>query len=77
MYQSITDNVLLVVILLWSIFWKCYSVWIAVKNNDKRWFIALLILNTVGILDIIYIFSVAKKNTGDIKNVLKRSFRLK
>jgi len=54
-------SVLLLPIILWSVFWKGWALWRAAKNDSKGWFIILLILNTAGILDIIYIFVVSKK----------------
>lgn len=47
---------LLSLLVLWSIFWKGFALWIASKEDKKYWFIAILILNTAGILEIIYIF---------------------
>lgn len=47
---------LLAVISLWSLPWKGYALWQASKRGDKKWFIALFILNTVAILEILYIF---------------------
>jgi patatin-like phospholipase/acyl hydrolase len=68
---SILKIMILVIVLMWVLFWKGYSVWTAARNGQKRWFIALIILNTLSILDIIYIFYVANKTPEDIKNVLK------
>jgi len=68
----ISNGWVFVPFLLWVLFWKGCSLWIAAKNNQKWWFIALLILNTFGILEIIYIFYVAKKRWGDIKELLPR-----
>lgn len=45
---------------LWTLPWKGYALWIAARNRHKYWFIALLIINTVAILEIIYIFAVGK-----------------
>ena len=59
-------------IIIWVLFWKGYALWTTVKNNDKKWFIAILVLNTLGILEIIYVFYVAKKTWSDIKHTLKR-----
>lgn len=47
---------LIFILAVWSIVWKGFALWISAKENKKRWFIALLVLNTVGILEIIYIF---------------------
>lgn len=57
-------------ILIWSLFWKGCALWTASKNNQKGWFFAILVLNTVGILEIIYIFYIAKKKWVDIKEIL-------
>lgn len=63
--------VIFVIALIWVLPWKGYALWIASKKNHKRWFIALVILNTFAILDIFYIFYVAKKTPKDIKNLVK------
>lgn len=55
---------------LWAIFWKVYGVWVAAKNGHKKWFVALLVLNTFGILEIIYIFNVANKKWSDVRRAL-------
>jgi hypothetical protein len=60
----------LAVAILWTLPWKAYSLWTAARMRHKRWFIALIILNTFAILDIYYIFYVAKKTPQDIKRVL-------
>ncbi|MBU0611941.1 hypothetical protein KKA39_02430 [Patescibacteria group bacterium] len=60
---------ILVLIVVWTLFWKIYAVWTAVKNNHKGWFVAVLILNTFGILEIIYLFYIAKKKWSDVKRV--------
>ncbi len=49
------------VLLIWSIVWKGIALWNTSKNNQKNWFIAILVINTVGILEIIYLFGFAKK----------------
>lgn len=53
------------VVLVWSLVWKGIALWKAARQGSKPWFIVLLIVNTVGILEIIYIFFVSKKNTVD------------
>ena len=73
MYPNINIVKLLIIILiaLWTIGWKMYAVWLAAKHNHKKWFVAMLILNTVGILEIIYVFYVAKKTWKDVREALK------
>jgi hypothetical protein len=50
-----------ILIALWVLPWKGVALWKAAKNGSKPWFIALLILNTLGILEILYIFVFGKK----------------
>ncbi len=45
---------------LWILPWKGYALWSAARLSHKWWFIILLVINTLAILDIIYIFAVAK-----------------
>lgn len=46
---------------LWSLPWKAVALWKSARNKQLYWFIALLILNTVAILEIVYIFFFAGK----------------
>lgn len=47
--------------ILWTVPWKGVALWKASRNNHKIWFIALLVINTLAILEIIYIFFFSKK----------------
>ena len=46
----------LIALALWSFVWKGFALWYAGRHNQKWWFIALLVINTVGILEILYLF---------------------
>lgn len=48
-------------IFLWSLLWKGLALWKASKLEQRNWFIALLIVNTIGIAELIYLFIFAKK----------------
>jgi len=67
------NNLVLLLILLWTLPWKIYSLWTAVKNKHKAWFVVLIVFNTVGILEIIYIFFIAKKKWPEVKNAFIRA----
>lgn len=56
--------VIILLIFFWTLPWKGLALWRAAKNCDKVWFIVILILNTLALLDILYffIFSKIKKN---------------
>jgi hypothetical protein len=57
-------KVVLILLLLsiWALVWKGFALWKASKNNSISWFVVLLALNTLGILEIVYIFFFSKKN---------------
>ncbi|XKT75329.1 MAG: DUF5652 family protein [Patescibacteria group bacterium UBA2103] len=61
---SIISALGIVAILLWSLVWKGLALWAAARNGHKVWFIALLVLNTVGILEIIYYLFFRKKEAA-------------
>ncbi len=54
---------LFLVALCWSLVWKGIALWKSARNSQKVWFVVLLIVNTVGILDIIYLYFFQKKET--------------
>ena len=49
-------------VFLWTIPWKGVALWKAARQKDKKWFIAILLLNTLAILEIFYIFVFSKKD---------------
>jgi hypothetical protein len=54
---------LIIPILIWSFIWKGLALWKAARLEQKAWFVVLLLVNTLGILEILYlyIFSATKK----------------
>jgi hypothetical protein len=52
---------LLVIVVIWSLVWKGIALWRAAHNNHTAWFVVLLIVNTLGILEIIYLLTAGKK----------------
>jgi methionyl-tRNA synthetase len=65
---------ILVVIVIWSIVWKLIALWKAARKHHVVWFIVLALVNTVGILEILYfyIFSEMKHNNFRKKKDKKR-----
>jgi len=55
-----TVMVVFMVVGVWSLVWKGLSLWKAANKRSVPWFIVLLVFNTVGILDILYIFVFSK-----------------
>ncbi len=49
-------SLIILVTVAWTIFWKGWALWIAARKGELWWFLAMLIINTFGILEIVYIF---------------------
>jgi len=46
---------MLVIVILWELIWKGLALYRAGKKQQPIWFVLILILNTMGILPIIYL----------------------
>ena len=65
------ENLLLLALLLmWVLPWKGVALWQAAKKDDRWWFVALLVLNTLAILDILYIFIFSKRKNKPTDNLV-------
>ncbi len=47
----------------WTLPWKGVALWRAARNRHLVWFIVLLLVNTLAILEIIYIFGFSKEKS--------------
>ncbi len=59
-----SNPLLLAIVVTWSIIWKGIALWHAARNNQLVWYIVLIVVNTVGILEIIYLLFFRKKRSG-------------
>ena len=69
--------VILVIVSIWALVWKGLSLWKSARKKHTIWFIVLLIFNTLGILDILYIFvfskiSLNRKSKGETPKKKKK-----
>lgn len=55
MIQLFSNQPLLLLILAWSLVWKGLALWRAAQRREKVWFIVFLIINLLGIPEIIYL----------------------
>ncbi|MBI4812672.1 hypothetical protein HY798_04565 [Candidatus Falkowbacteria bacterium] len=68
MLQEFIQNPWIVLaITLWILPWKGVALWISARKGAKWWFIALLVINTLAILEILYIFVFSKR--GEKKEI--------
>jgi len=47
--------VFVLVLILWELLWKGLALWHAARSGQWVWFIVFLIVNTAGILEIVYL----------------------
>ncbi|MDP3994046.1 MAG: DUF5652 family protein [Candidatus Doudnabacteria bacterium] len=62
---SIPSPEILIPLFIWSLAWKGFALWRAARKEQKGWFVAILLINTFGILEIIYLLTIGKKSTQD------------
>lgn len=47
--------IFIVILSIWDGVWKLIALWKSARNNHLPWFICIAIINSVGILPIVYI----------------------
>lgn len=50
----------LTIIFVWDITWRIIALWHSARQNQKVWFVALMLVNSVGILPLVYLVFVSK-----------------
>lgn len=46
---------------VWVLVWKAVALWKAAREGQRWWFAGLLVVNTLGILEILYIYVFSPK----------------
>lgn len=64
-FSSLSFSLTILILVIWSVIWKGFALWKSARNTDKVWFIVLLLVNTVGILEILYIYFFSKKKDNN------------
>ena len=66
MEQFLAQNWLVLTLIgIWTLPWKGVALWKAARLKQKGWFVTLLIINTLALLDILYIFVLSKRTSAD------------
>lgn len=65
----------IVIVAAWTLVWKALALWKAARKNSRIWFVALLLINTMGLLEILYIFLFSKIKLEGKKNSNKKKKR--
>ena len=56
--------VIFLLIAIWDLVWRSIALWHSARHTQKKWFVCLVIFNTLGLLPIIYLlwFKPREKN---------------
>ncbi len=63
---------LVIILLIWSTAWKLVALWKSAQNKHLIWFIVIALVNTIGILPILYIFVFSKMGKSQKKKKNKK-----
>ena len=56
---------IILLVVVWDLIWKMIALWKSARRDQKVWFVFLAIINSVGILPIIYLL-VYKDQPDDV-----------
>ncbi len=59
--QTTAGQLVLLLAVFWSVAWKGVALWTAARRGQLAWYVVLLIVNTVGLLEIVYILVVGRR----------------
>jgi hypothetical protein len=71
-FDSPETGTFLLGLLVWELIWKGFALWRAGRRNQPAWFFLIFILNTAGILSIVYLFMTREKKQQIQKAVVKK-----
>lgn len=66
--MSLSTTIFVFILSIWTIGWKGFALWTSSREEKKIWFIILLLINTFGILEIIYIYGFSQRGRACIRN---------
>lgn len=52
---------LMFLLVVWTLYWKFHALWYAAKHDHKWWFVGMLLINSLGILEILYLYYFSKR----------------
>ena len=67
----------IILAIAWSLPWKSWGLWKAARNKQRIWFMSMIIIQSVGILPILYIFFFQKNKNNRKSKILKRLHSIK
>ena len=68
---------LLALLITWILIWKGFALWRASRKNQPVWFVIILVINTFGILEILYLFLFSKISFDKENKAFRKKSRKK
>jgi len=65
MEQIINSPWFIPLVIAWTLPWKGVALWRAARRAERWWFVALLIVNTLAVLEILYIFIFSRRRQAN------------
>lgn len=59
---------IIVILAIWSLIWKGLALWRSARSGHQGWFVVFLLFHTLGLLEIIYIVFVNKKENNQLQS---------
>lgn len=67
----LTNPLVFSVLVIWTLFWKAIALWKAARARQRWWYLAMLILNTLGILEMVYLALYSKSGRESVAQTLR------
>lgn len=64
-------GLLFIVVAIWTLVWKGFGLWHAARDTQKWWFLAFIIINDLGILEMLYIFWIRKQRANETPSLFE------
>lgn len=59
---------LIVLVVVWTFVWKGLALWKSARLGNKVWFVVFLLVNTLGILEILYLYFFSRKPNKPVES---------
>jgi len=60
-----TEILIIIIAVIWTLPWKGFALWKSARRGDGIWFVILLLVNTLAILEILYIFIFSERKVAN------------
>ncbi len=70
-FERLLSSPWIILLIVWSLVWKFIALWKCGRNNQLVWYIVIAIVNTAGILEIIYLLFFRKNMNARLEHITR------